>query len=178
MRYLKIDGVIIPLRAGLEITQDYGHEDAEEVYRMGDGSLRWQQYGDDAIEVTVQARGIVPPAFESKGFFHVPRTISCIKAQSLEDHTPGNPTNQFTLPANRRTDAGSEPIGRAYIGNRIVRSACNLVGNLATVDPVVGATGYAALWFPEFVAKITLGRVSHVKGGTYSWTLTAREVTP
>jgi hypothetical protein len=141
---------------------------------MGDDSLRWQRYGAaEKLQSTITGRGITPPALLAPGFLPGEHLVSCIEPITVADHAPNN---VLTLPAARRSDPGSEPVGRAYIGERLVRTSCSVVGNTATLGLVAGATGYEVLLWPEFTALVRWTEQSHRKGQAFNWSLTLREV--
>lgn len=174
MRHLMIDGIAVPLRAGLQMRQIWQHEEAMTDERMADGSLRWQVFGAPKLQATFSASGIIPAPFDDPEWLRsAPRLVSCIRPRGVYA-TGAAPT--VTIPAARRSDAGSEPYARAFIGEQVIRTPVAMAGNDATPTPVPGATRYQVLYFPEFSAHVRLQQIEVDPAGLAAWRLVAREV--
>lgn len=168
-RSLIIGPVVVPHQAALRLTQYYDRDEPQNEERMADRTLRWQTLGPRKIETEITGRGTIPPSLEALDV-NLAYTLSCIEPVGVLGGTT------IALPAARRTDPGSEPHGRAFVGSRVVWTPCIMAGNDALLTPIGGATRYQVLYYPEFEAKLTLGRVTHPRGRLFDWSLTAREV--
>lgn len=85
--------------------------------------------------------------------------------------------NVFTLPTTRRSDSDFEPFGAALLNGDWVETNAPLVGDIATLDLIEGATEYRVLWFPEFTVHADPpDEETNLSNATFTWTLTAEEV--
>lgn len=170
IRHLIVGGIAVPLRGGVQITQVYTPREQAAEHVMADNSLRKQTLGGIKYDTRLTGRGIVPPGLHSIAY-NAPFVLSGIAPLDVISASPNIP-----IPPERRTDPGSTPIGRAYIGERIVRTPVTMNGDTAELTPVGGADFYQVLYFPEFLALSGGPVLTHDKGRGYDWTLNARQV--
>jgi len=171
VRQLKINGVAVPVYAMLNISQQYTPLQAVYRARTAGGSLVQRTLWDSKLRTVVTGSGVIPPGISdidySSSF-----TLSCVAPRSLVSASAN-----ITIPAARRTDAGSTPYGRALTGDTWESTPVTMNGNVAELTPVSGATQYQVVYFPELTVIADPATEDHPSHGpVYGWTLTAEEV--
>ena len=83
-----------------------------------------------------------------------------------------------TLPAARRSDSGHTPYGIAILpSGQAVKTAAALVGDVATVTAVSGATAYAVQYYPQLTVWALRPSASGNRGdASHRWELVCEEV--
>ncbi|MDP2431258.1 MAG: hypothetical protein Q8O33_04450 [Pseudomonadota bacterium] len=165
---LIIAGVHIPIEALGDHNQSYDDEAAggTATLTLADGS-QITQTRYRKLTTTLAASGWVPPGLPTL-VPGAPVVLSCVGRLAV-----GGASRVITLPAARRGDAPL--IGQATVAGRMVATAVeSVVGHVATLAAVPGASSYAALYYPEFLAHVTITRDVDVGQG-FGWRLTARE---
>jgi hypothetical protein len=142
MRLLKIGAITVPAMAGLEVTEVADPVASRARYRMADGKLKTREAWSGAWRVLIELRGLIPPGLTALDW------PAGVQVAFTGERAITSASNVITLPSNRRADAGSEPAGRAQVGDQWVCTPVALVGDVATLTPVTGATAYQAVWFP------------------------------
>ncbi|MCU7845290.1 MAG: hypothetical protein KZQ93_15785 [Candidatus Thiodiazotropha sp. (ex Monitilora ramsayi)] len=169
-----IGGVHIPLLASVELNQEYNTLTATTEYRMGDGSFESQTAwaGNRKLKTIITGRGQIPVGLLSLNLPQKNLTISCTKRRAITSDS-----NVIVLPANRRSDAGAEPIG--FVLNDAGWQSVNVTfnGDEATLDVVAWAKQYQVEYYPEFLAnvKAPIERKER-RGSAYSWSIEAEEM--
>lgn len=172
MKLLKIGSVEIPQYATLDLEPVLSPIGGEYIRRTISGAGikqstwrktrimlsggGWAPAGLDALDYTVQhAVALITP-----------RAVNC------------NVSREATLPAARRADTGYTPFGVAYLDNGgTATAAVVMVDNVATLDAVSGAIGYAAMYYPLINCWIFRPTESGSRGdASYRWELVAEEV--
>jgi len=170
MRELIVGGLVIPREAGLVIDQDYTWEEPVFQARMVDGDLKQQQSYAAKLNTTVRGRfGLIPSGLDGLDFA-VPMTLSCIRARAVTSQS-----HNIVITANRRSDAGSEPMGFAQVGRRWEPTPLVMNGDTAQLTQVPGATLYQVKYFPEILAYVTRPVEKGPVGKAFEWSFNARE---
>lgn len=170
MKRLMIGSFVLPVWAGLDLTQRYEEIGPEGILRTSSGrgikQMTWRKR-----RIITQGSGWIPAGLDAidPTQQHV---VHCILPESL----PADPiTRQVTLPAARRTDAGHLPFGQAEVGRgHIVMTPVTLAGNVATAAAVPGALRYQVGYYPALLCWVN--RPSRSGPDGYSWELIAEEV--
>lgn len=174
LHLLIIDGVTVPLYASTEISQRYAPLEASSITRMASGTARKQTLAGWVGKVTTEifGNGLIPSMLGEDAIdYSVPLTVSCIAHRSIV-----SASSSIAISSKRRTDAGNVPYGRALVGDRWVNTPCSMVGDVATLTPVSGATQYQAVWFPELTMFLTPPREGHPQHGpNFDWIITGEE---
>lgn len=170
LRTLEIGALVLPLHARHGLDQEYETIGGRAVLRFADGTGLVQQAWSK-LRTVISGHGSVPPGLALLDTLN-PLVLKCIKARSI---TAAGPS--ITLPAARRSDAGSTPRGFAQVGQQGIETAVNIVGNVATLTPVPGAELYWVTYYPQITVLCDPPReTGDVNAGQHGWTLTAEEV--
>ena len=172
VRQLIVDGTIVCELSTIDISQTYERVRGSYRARMRDGGLKQRTIWSGKLRTTITGNGLIPPGI-SLIDFDSSFTLSCI------GHLAVNTTNtSVVLPSARRSDAGSEPYGRALnCGGKWNPTDVTMVGDTANITPVAGAEQYQVIWFPEIVVFADPPVEAHPEHGpTYSWSIVAEEI--
>jgi len=163
---LIVAGLVIPLEVLGEHSQSYELSGGRSRLRMMDGSqhaqTRWAK-----LATTLRASGWAPSGLHGLDP-SIAVTLACVAPRAI-----AGAGNVIALPAARRIDA--PPVGLALVGGRLVPTALALVGDVATLDAVPGASGYRALYWPLITAYVEISEEVDVAAASFGWTLTAEE---
>lgn len=170
VRTLIVGGIEIPIQASHTFNQTYKSLQARERRRFLNGDLWQRKTWGGKLETTIQASGIMPSGFQEVDFDN-PVVIACVEALGIN-----SVSNIIVLPAARRADAGSEPLGFAIVGGVIVPTTINVVVDTATLGVVAGASQYQARYFPLITCMADPPEEDLSRGSAYGWSLTAEEV--
>jgi len=171
MRELILGGLVIPREAGLRLTQEYDTEDAVHEVRMNGGELRRQQTWGNKIRTTIRgSNGLIPVGLDGLDFTQ-PLLLSCIRVKAVT-----SPAFNIAITPNRRSDAGSTPLGFARIGRTWQRTDLSMNGDIAELAQVPGASLYQVKYWPEFLCFATRPRETGDVGLGFDWSFTAREI--
>lgn len=163
---LIVAGLVIPLEALGEHSQSYQVVGGRARLRMADGSQVAQQRWAK-LSTVLRASGWAPAALDGLDW-GAPVEILCVAPRALS--AVGN---VIALPATRRLDVA--PVGQAVVGGRVVATAVELVGDVATCAAVAGASAYRVLYWPRFTAWLDLEQDLDVNQAAFGWVLTAEE---
>ena len=172
VRQLIVDGVTICSLSTIQISQTYETVRGSYRARMRDGGLKQRTIWSGKIRTTITGSGLIPPGF-SLVDYDSSFTLSCI------GHRAVNTTNtSVVLPSARRSDAGSEPYGRALLcAEKWYPTDVTMVGDTANITPIAGAASYQVIWFPEIVVFADPPVEAHPEHGpTFDWSLVAEEI--
>lgn len=165
--------LVIPSIAGFELSQQYQPLGGESIFRAISGrGIKQMSY--DKLRVVTSASGWIPAGLESLDY-QAQHVLKCVIPRRI---VADPVTRQATLPTARRSDAGHDPFAIAMMDSgRAVRTSMSLAGNLATVDAVSSAVGYAVLYLPQLTVWAMRPNTSGDAGtATYRWELTCEEV--
>lgn len=174
-RNLIIGGITVPLHAVLEgIQQTYDPLQARSRGRLADGSLQQRTTWSGKVATSIRGRGVIPAGLQGLDYTQ-PLVISCVAHRAIT-----SAGRVITLPAARRSDAGSLPYGRAEVmrGNtpQWVDTGIDVVDDVATLTEVPGAVRYQAVYFPEITVFADPPAESKDGHGTvFGWQITAEE---
>lgn len=171
VRQLIVGSVIVPVYAMTDISQQYADISARSRKRTADGTLITRTLWSGMLSTVITGSGLIPSGLQEVDF-DSEFELSCIAHRAVN-----SATNTITIPAARRSDAGSEPYGRALVGERWVATPISgIVANVATLTAVTGATRYQCIYFPKITAAGDLTEEKPQHGPVFGWTLTAEEV--
>ena len=140
---------------------------------MGDGGIEKQTLAGTIgkLKTTISGSGTIPVGLQGVTFTG-PLVLKCHQHRAIT-----SASRIITLPPTRRSDAGSVPYGRAYVGHEWVATGIGIVGDTATLVEVTGATQYQAVYFPEITVIVEGGgpRESRGRGNQSSWFMTCWE---
>lgn len=171
VRQLIVDGVTVPVWAMISISQRYEPVQGSYRSRMRSGTLKQRTIWNGKMRTVVTGSGVIPAALtgiDYTGSF----TLSCIAHRGVL-----TASTSVALPSARRSDAGSEPYGRALVGDQWVATPVSMGGDTATITAVTGATQYQVVYFPEitvFADPPTEDKPEH--GPNFGWSLVAEEI--
>jgi hypothetical protein len=172
VRQLIIGGLAVPVYASTEIAQTYVPVRGATSRRTAAGGNILRVGWDGKLRTIISGSGLIPAGLQTLDY-SAALTLSCIQHRAVN-----SATNTITIPAARRTDAGSTPYGRALVGDVWVPTAVTgIVSNVATLTAVSGATQYQCVYFPELSVHAeppTEDKPRH--GPVFGWTLEAEEV--
>lgn len=171
VRQLIVDGTSVPVWAMTEISQRYEEIEAKARRRfLGGGGWQRVTYGGK-IRTSITGSGVIPASLGSidyDGSF----TLSCIAHRAIV-----SASSSIAIPSARRSDTGSEPYGRALVGDVWVSTPVSMMVDNAILTPVTGATQYQVVYFPEitvFADPPVEDKPTH--GPVFGWSLVAEEV--
>jgi len=171
VRQIIVDGISVPVYASISISQTYEELRATSRRRFLGGGAWQRTTWSGKLRTSLSGNGVIPYGLSNVDFTSS-FEISCKAPRSINGSG-----RVFTLPAARRSDAGSEPYGRALVGDTWVDTPCNVVGDTATLDAVSGATQYQVVYFPKLTVVADAPNESHPNHGPdYSWSIVAEEV--
>jgi hypothetical protein len=139
---LIIGGIVVPRRASLKISQDYQPFGSASLLRMGDGSGLIQSSDWQKVRTTINFTGWSPTGLDGINWRDPAGvTIACITPLSMisESHV-------ITIPGTIRAD--HYVLGYAMLGSSEIETTVEMVGNVATLNEVEGATAYKVRWLP------------------------------
>lgn len=164
---LIVSGLVIPLEALGDHSQSYELTGGRSRLRMMDGSqvaqTRWAK-----LSTTLRASGWAPSGLAGMDP-STPVTLACVAPRAI-----AAAGNVIALPAARRSDTA--PIGQAIVAGQLVATALALVGDVATLAIVPGASGYRALYWPLITAYVEVTDDVDLSAAQFGWALTAEEV--
>lgn len=165
-----LNDISIPIKAGLEFNQTYELIGGSVTQRMQSGKAVKQTHFRK-LRTTLSGQGWVPAGLDGLDYNN-PVVLKCALPRSI-----GSVSNQFTIPAERRQDAGFEVKGYALIGSELIETAFTLNANIAVLNSVMGASSYQVHYYPEIIVFAeppqTQGNVSDAE---FSWSLICEEV--
>lgn len=169
IRTLEIGGLVLPLHARHSLSQSYELLGGRARLRFADGSGLVQQSWTK-LRTVIEGEGTIPPGLALIDTLN-PLTLKCLAPRSVAGGV------SITLPATRRADTGSTPRAYAQVGDRVVETAVNLVGDVAGLTPVAGADLYWVTYWPQISAICDpVAERRDVNGAVTGWILTAEEV--
>lgn len=173
IRALIVGGIEVPVESVLELAYTYESLERSTIHLMADSSTRKQvlEGTQNRIKVTITGDGLIPAGIQNISY-QGPVLVQCSGHRGIT-----SASNVITLPAARRSDTGSEPYGRAYVGREWISTPVSLNGDVATLTAVPGATMYQAVYFPEILANIENGGPveQRGRGNKSSWSMTCWE---
>lgn len=167
----ELGGVVVPWSAGLGLEHSYRVVGGFSSRRRLSGALLKQSHWQK-LEVTISASGLSPLGLQDLNYLE-PMTLKCGEPRGVRSSS-----NVISLTTKRRTDAGYEPKGFAYLANRAaVETSISISSHVATLGAVSGAIGYAVFYYPQLSVICNPPDESfQQQDGSVSWTLVAEEV--
>lgn len=178
----QLGGIIVPIHAIWELSQDYSPVGGFTLLRMLDGAGVKQQHWEK-IATTVTGSGYIPAGLDSLDY-KTPLLMRCATKRGVSSIAP----TTILVPQARRTDVDHEVIGFAIVdGNDAQWEETPIIGTTPSVarpgfdeidlTAVGGAKAYRINYYPE----ITVFAEHPVQDGNphqddQSWTLTAEQV--
>lgn len=171
-RVLIVDGVEVPVQASHRLRQSYETLEAKERRRFLGGGLWQRRTWSGPLLTRIEGDGIAPPGIQNLDTAN-PIQIACIESRGVN-----SVSNVIVLPSDRRSDVGSQPFGFAVVDEAFVPTPVALVGDTATLTPVIGAVQYQARYFPLLTVLADPLQEDFARGTGHHWMLTAEEVGP
>lgn len=166
---LIIGGIVVPHLGALQITQEYRPIESVARRRMGSGRLFQQTHWRKLATTINIPLAWIPPALVSVDW-DANIQIACVAPRTAQ-----SVANAITLPAARRSDAPID--GFAVVGNQLVATPLNLVGDVATLTAVAGATAYRVNYYPLLTCYASPPEEQlDAAGAVYGWRLEAEEI--
>ena len=171
MVHLTLGGIPIILHAGAP-SQSYETEAAGEAeVRLSKGALITMTSFRKEV-ISLDGAGWMGPGFDGLDFREV-QELRCTQPKRQSGRTAAD--RVMTLRATPRPDA--EPWGWALVGDHWVEAAVSMVGPVATVAEVAGASLYSVQYMPVYWVKCSPPpEAFDASDNTYKWQIVAREV--
>ena len=170
-------GVIITIQIheAHEFSQTYEVLAGSALIRMKDGTAvkqtHWEKLGTQ-----ISCSGVIPAGITAIDFTQS-YILRCGAKRAI-----ASPNSNITLPVERRSDAPFEPKGFGWVPddsgtNTWTETPVVMVGDVATLTPIAGATVYRAYYWPEIVVfSDAPAESTNVHTSEMSWTLNAEQV--
>lgn len=168
---LILGGVIVPLVAGLDLSQTYDQFGGVWTARAMNGAAIRREHWRK-LRTQISGSGWIPPGLHALDY-STPLTLSCIAPRMLR-----SATNSLALPAARRSDTGYTPYAWAVMADGSAQATpVAMASNTATATAVSGAQAYLFFYFPTLsvYAEPPAERFDP-RGAVAGWDLTAEEV--
>jgi hypothetical protein len=167
----EIGSIVLHDIQSLDLEQAYESLGGEAILRAVSG-LGLKQATWSKLRVTTSGSGWMPPSLAALDTA-AQQTLKCAVPRSI-------PCSGLTatLPAARRSDSGHTPYGIAILpSGQAVKTAAALVGDVATVTAVSGATAYAVQYYPQLTVWALRPSASGNRGdASHRWELVCEEV--
>ncbi len=162
---LLIDGIEVPIQALGDPVQTYATDPGgHALLTMADGSRVPQQYWP-RLRLNTQISGGGPAPSGLSAISPLAQVeVACIGPRDI-----ASTSRVIALPAARRMDVTIT--GQAVVGGEVVATGVAVVGDVATLDAVAGATTYKAIYRPLLTCYCRLEQDVRVYGGQYGWRL-------
>lgn len=149
---LRLGSVVVPQRAGVDLSVTMTPLEGSSTARMSSGALRKVTIWQGKHKVSVRGNGRLPPGL-------APELLDYTASMTLKSPSPRaiyGSSNVITVPAARRTDLSAEVIGVAVLAGfeAVETTVSSLVSNVATLAAVSGAVFYQALYFPQLTVIV------------------------
>ncbi|WP_146215936.1 hypothetical protein [Aquitalea magnusonii] len=164
--HVYVDGLIIPLLAGLEISQTYAAvEGGSSIFRARSGAAR-KQTNWIKLKTTLSGTGWMPA-----GLAQLDQSISheldCIVPRVI-----ASPSRMIAIPAHR---LDITPCGHAVVGSELVPADVSISGGVATISDVAGAQQYQLTYWPRLVGFVTASSSGNPMAASWGWELVFEE---
>ena len=166
MKFFELGGVQIPLEANINFKQTYADVQKKIIHRMMDGTAK-PQGTFSKLKTALSGSGYSGHGLDGLDYSGA-LTLKCAEPRSI-----GSASNVIIIPAERRSDAGYEPMGVAIVNNRrVFTGIASVSGDQYTVETRAGATAYQVAYYPQ------LNVIAHrpESNGGLSWRIEAEEV--
>lgn len=171
IRTFELGGVVVPVQAAGDVEMDF--EDfggfTWPPLRTLNGTALYQEHWRK-LRVRAAGSGIVPAGLAGLDY-KAQHTLKSCATRAIQ-----TVSNVITVPAARRTDIGYAPTGFAVVDGRYRATAIALVGDVATLTVVAGASGYGVNYFPQLTVHAHFKHGGGSAGARHSWTIEAEEV--
>lgn len=178
VRFAELGGIRIPVLALVPVSrQTFDSDVVEALHRMGDGSYRKQTLAGSVgkLRTTLSGEGPFPPGLDGLDF------SGTLLLKSAAQRDIVSASRFIDIPAERRSDTGYTPFGRAYVDtprfDTPVQTPVNMVGDQAQLTAVPDATRYQVIWYPEFLVWVDGGlqKSEDLTGAVISWRINMRQ---
>jgi hypothetical protein len=175
-RTLEIGSMVLPDLAIAELSQSYTPLRARMVSRFASGTAVVRESWAGKLATDLRGAGPIPVGLLGLDY-SAAMTIKCVGEYAIGPQS----SNVFVgVTANRRSDTGAAPYGRALVGNQWVLTPVTWgTGadiNKATLTTVGSATVYQLIIYPSFSAIVDPPTQEwEWTIGDYSWSIHAEE---
>jgi hypothetical protein len=169
MSTLELGAAVVPVHAGLALTQSLTTFGGYSTLRLLSGSARkqtqWQK-----LRVEIAGTGWIPPALQGLDYTAA-LTLKCPFPRGVLGATV-----TIAVPSARRTDTGYTPLGFGFTAGAWVATTISITDHVATLGSVSGATQYRVLYWPQ-ISVFADPPQEAIDGarGEWRWTLRAEE---
>lgn len=166
---LVINGVVLSMPEGFDITQTYEPLGGFSTLRMASGAGVRQEHWRK-VKTTISANGWTPPALDTINWAQSV-TIDCTAPRALRSLS-----NVVALPTSRRPDVA--PYAWATMADgTVVEAASQIAGDTMVITPVDSAVGYGVHYWPRLVVFSDGPSQDYdIAAATSAWRLTGEEV--
>jgi hypothetical protein len=175
-RTLEIGTLVMPDLAVAELSQTYTPLRARTVSRFANGSAVVREAWAGKLATDLQGGGPIPSGLLGLDF-SAAMTLKCVAEYAIGPQA----SNVFAgVTANRRSDTGAAPYGRALVNGAWVLTPVTWgsggTANQATLTVVSGASAYQLIIYPSFSAIVDPPTQEwDWNTGDYTWSLHAEE---
>lgn len=167
---LIIGDVTVPYRAGHSMRQAYSRlPGGTTTLRMADGSGVKQQAWRK-LQTQISGVGWVPNALQSLDYSQP------LQLHGIAPLTVTSPGNTAVLPVDRRSDAGYQPQGLAWVAGEAVEVDVTVSGDTAAATVVPDAEFYQFSYWPVLTVFAEFNEDTDTATGAISWQLECEEV--
>jgi hypothetical protein len=166
---LFLDSLEIPQMA-FNVNQTYEPVNARADRRLANGTLVRREAWADKLVTSISFDGFDLAGMSTLDFSQT-ITLKCIAPRSVTSSS-----NVIDITADRRSDTGSAPYGKALVGYTWVDTSVSMSVNEATLGVVSGASLYKVFYYPQFDAFFNEPRESSSSGLNSTWSITGQEI--
>jgi len=165
---IMLGGVELVLHSGAPVETLEPLGAGSQLLRMSDGAGVIQTHFEK-MAGSISGQGWMPPGLSGLSY-SLPMELRSTKVESI-----GGDGLVHNLTSTPRPDF--PPWGLALVGREWVDTPCTVVGGVATLVAVPGATAYRVSWMPVFSVRATRPSENQDSGGNvHSWSLNWEEV--
>jgi hypothetical protein len=165
---LVIDSIALPDDAAFSVRQTLDFIQARTLRRSMSGALTIQSRYLK-LTSTITGSGWIPDGLDGLdlGITHI---VKCIQSLSVFAAA-----NVITIPRAYRSDGDYVPQGVAIVAGASVVTPAVIVGNVATLTTVSGASAYGVVYYPIMEGAINISRQFDDENQLGSWSVEVEE---
>ncbi|WP_137009604.1 hypothetical protein [Aquitalea aquatilis] len=164
--YVYVDGLVIPLLAGLEISQTYAVVDGgSSIFRARSGTAR-KQTNWTKLKTTISGSGWMPAGLAQLDQ-SIPHELDCIVPRVI-----ASASRMIAIPSYR---LDISLCGHAVVGGELVPADVSVSGGVVTISEVVGAQQYQLTYWPRLMGFVTASSSGNPMAASWGWELVFEE---